>query len=309
MSEEINRRIEQIIHQGESLANEVDAFRKQRTGLGEEITRDFWSRVAGEVAGYVTEIRGTRGLVRKYSKKYLAAQRQEQLKGMEKTFQAQCDAWLENIKTFLRAVSIRRVNLTAQGNTHLLLKKFDTVHRYAKPETRIRHAISILRSITTYPLIYNTDIPQILEMQRQKPLEEPYKILQKLETKLRECIQTQLETVSKNWWKERVPNDVREKAELRKAKNEQQWPWHTSKDLQPIFYVDFTDYVKIITRRDNWEQVFKEIFKDRETISVKLKELEPIRNAIAHFRELSRRELEKLKLLFEEIITCISTRR
>ena len=306
MPEEVNRRIGQFIHQGESLANEVNAFRKQRKSLGEELARDLWSTVAGEVADYVTEIPGTRGLVRKYSKKYLAAQRQEQLKSMEKAFLTKCDAWLENIKNFLRAVSIKRANLTAQGNSHLLIKKIDRVYGYAKPETKIRHTISTLRGIMTYPLIYNTEIPQVLENERQKRLEEPYKVLQKLETKLRECIQTQLEAISKNWWKEKIPNDVQEKAELRKIKNEKQWPWHISKYLPLIFYVDFTDYAKIITRRDNWKQVFKGIFKDREAISVKLRELEPIRNAIAHFRELSPRELDKLKLLSEEIISCIS---
>jgi len=263
--------------------------------------------VAGEVADYVTEIPGTRSLLRKYSKKYLAAQRQEQLKNMEKAFLTKCDSWLESIKNFLRAVSIKRANLTVQGNSHLLIKKLDRVYGYAKPETKIRHTISTLRRIMTYPLIYNTEIPQILQNERQKRQEEPYKVLQKLETKLRECIQTQLKTVSNNWWKERVPKDVQEKAELRKTKNEKQWPWHTSKDLPFVFYVDFTDYVKIITRRDNWKQVFKGIFKDRDSISVKLRELEPIRNAIAHFRGLSRRELDKLKLLSEEVTSCIST--
>lgn len=307
MSEEINRRIEQIIHQGESLANEVNSFRKQTKNVGGELASDLLSRAAGEVADYVTEIPGTRGLVRKYSKKYLAAQRREQLEIAEKTFLTKSDAWLESIKNFLEMVSVKRANLTAQGNSHLLIKKFDRVYGYAKPETRIMHTISTLRRITTYPLIYNTEIPQLLQSERKKHLEEPYKILQKLETKLRECIQTQLETVSKNWWKERVPKDVQEKAELRKTKNEKQWPWHTSRDLPFIFYVDFTDHVKIITRKDNWRQVFKEIFKDKEAISVKLRELEPLRNAIAHFRELSRRELEKLKLLSEEIVSCIPT--
>ena len=307
MSEGINRRIEHLIHEGESLANEVNAFRRQGKSVGEELARDLWSTMAGEVADYVTEIPGTRRMVRKYSKKYLAAQRQEQLKNMEKTFLTKCDTWLESIKNFLGTVSIKRANLTAQGNSHLLIKTLDRVYGYAKPETRITHTISTLRRIMTYPLIYNTEIHQILQNERQKRLEEPYKILQKLETKLRECIQTQLKTVSNNWWKERVPKDVQEKAENRKTKNEKQWPWHTSKDLPLIFYVDFTDHVKIITRRDNWKQVFKGIFQDRETISVKLRELEPIRNAIAHFRELSRLELNKLKLLSEEIISCIST--
>ena len=305
MSEEINRRIQQFIYQGESLSNEVDAFTKQRKSVGEEFARDFWSTVAGEVADYVTEIPRTRGLVRKYSKKYLAAQRQEQLKSMEKAFLAKCDAWLESIKSFLRTVSIKRADLTTQGNSHLLIKKLDKIYDYAKPETRIRHTISTLRKIVTYPLSYNAEIPQILQSERQKRLEEPYKVLQKLETKLRECIQTQLETVSKNWWKERIPKDVQEKVELRKTKNEKQWPWHISKDLPFVYYVDFTDYLKIITRRDNWNQVFKTIFRDREAISVRLRELEPIRNAIAHFRRLSCRELDKLKLLSEDIISCI----
>jgi len=306
MSEEINRRIQQFIYQGESLSNEVNAFRKQRKSVGEEFARDLWSTMAGAVADYVTEIPQTRGLVRKYSKKYLAAQRQEQLKSMEKAFLAKCDVWLESIKSFLRTVSIKRADLTTQGNSHLLIKKLDKIYDYAKPETRIRHTISTLRKIVTYPLSYNAEIPQILQSERQKRLEEPYKVLQKLETKLRECIQTQLETVSKNWWKERIPKDAQEKVELRKTKNEKQWPWHISKDLPFVYYVDFTDYLKIITRRDNWNQVFKTIFKDRDAISVKLRELEPIRNAIAHFRGLSRRELDKLKLLSEEIISCIS---
>jgi RecG-like helicase len=307
MAEEINKRIQQFIHQGESLAYEVNAFRKQGKGVGEELAGDFWSTVAGEVADYITEIPGTKGLVRKYSKKYLAAQRREKLKSMEKAFLTKSDSWLESIKNFLKTVSVKRANLTDQGNSHLLINKFDRVYSYAKPETRTRHTISTLRRIMTYPLIYNTEIPQLLQSERQKRLEEPYQILQKLETKLREYIQTKLETVSKNWWKERVPKDVQEKAELRKTKNEKQWPWHTSKALPLIFYVDFTDYVKIITRRDNWRHVFKEIFKDKEAISVKLRGLEPLRNAIAHFRELSRKEVEKLRLLSEEIVSCIPT--
>ena len=41
--------IQQLIHQRESLANEVKAFRKQGKSVGEEIVRDFWSTVAGEL--------------------------------------------------------------------------------------------------------------------------------------------------------------------------------------------------------------------------------------------------------------------
>lgn len=77
-------------------------------------------------------------------------------------------------------------------------------------------------------------------------------------------------------------------------KNEKQWPWRTSKAYRPIYYIDFTDYVKIITRRDNWAEIFQSIFKDKEMVSVKLRELEPIRNSIAHFRKLNRKETSPL---------------
>jgi len=134
---------------------------------------------------------------------------------------------------------------------------------------------------------------------------EPYGKLKKLETQLRKCIQRKLEKISPNWWKERVPNDVQERAEQRKNRNETQYPWHAKKDLAPIFYVDFADYVKIIAGRDNWREVFGSVFKDKEIISAKLRELEPIRNAVAHVRELGKTEVKKLKLYSEEIITCI----
>ena len=69
--------------------------------------------------------------------------------------------------------------------------------------------------------------------------------------------------------------------------------------------LDFTDYMKIIIRKDNWKQVFVTFFKDRGIISAKLKELEPIRNAIAHFRELSKDEQKKLELYCKDILMSL----
>jgi hypothetical protein len=72
-----------------------------------------------------------------------------------------------------------------------------------------------------------------------------------------------------------------------------------------IQYLDFADYVKIIARRDNWKDVFQVIFKDKEAFIVKLKELEPIRNAIRHGRKLTEEQREKLKMFSQEIIRKI----
>ena len=66
--------------------------------------------------------------------------------------------------------------------------------------------------------------------------------------------------------------------------------------------MDFADYAKIITRRDNWREIFKKVFKDQEAIIAKLKELEPIRNAVRHGRRLTTEQREKLRVFTRDII-------
>lgn len=134
---------------------------------------------------------------------------------------------------------------------------------------------------------------------------KPYDILKGLEIRLRACIQNELVKVDKNWWNSRMPSDVKQRAEERRSKNEKIWPWHEQRDLHPIHYVDFTDYAKIIVRKDNWEQVFKPIFQDAEITSAKLRELEPIRNDIAHSRELTNKQKDRLRILSEDLLACL----
>lgn len=59
-------------------------------------------------------------------------------------------------------------------------------------------------------------------------------------------------------------------------RNQKQWPWHTQENLSEIHYIDFADYAKIILKADNWNQVFQQYFKEKEIISAKFRELEPL---------------------------------
>ena len=83
------------------------------------------------------------------------------------------------------------------------------------------------------------------------------------------------------------------------------WPWVKTEERTPIFYINFPDYGKIIQRRDNWNDVFSKIFKDSNMISSWLKELEDIRNKIAHFRSISIEESTTLKLNSSKILKTI----
>lgn len=126
---------------------------------------------------------------------------------------------------------------------------------------------------------------------------EPHLILDELERAIRRCIKLNLEKISKNWWVERIPPDIKQKAEERQRKDELKREF--------IQYLDFADYAKVIIKRDNWREIFQKIFKTKEIIGAKLKELEPIRNAVRHGRKLTIEQEQKLKVFSRDILRQI----
>lgn len=54
-----------------------------------------------------------------------------------------------------------------------------------------------------------------------------------------------------------------------------------------IDYADFTDYERVITRRDNWKKVFQPVFRKRESVQESLQRLYPVRLCSFHARLLT----------------------
>ena len=130
---------------------------------------------------------------------------------------------------------------------------------------------------------------------------DPYLVLKQFENNLRAFIEHHLGKVDKNWWTSRVPSDVSGNADQRMKDDNRTFPWYNKADAKPINYINFADYAKIINRKDNWRTVFKHIFHDNEVISSKLKELDTLRNGIAHNRELTAGQKERLRILVEDV--------
>lgn len=131
-------------------------------------------------------------------------------------------------------------------------------------------------------------------------------ILKNFENNFRLFIQRTLENeIGKDWWKQAVPQDVqntcsdlKEKRERLTGPSEESYPM--------IYYADFNDYYKIIEKRDNWSKVFRKYFPDLAWIKTKLlTELSPIRNDIAHSRELTPDIAQKLRSITDEILKRI----
>lgn len=114
-------------------------------------------------------------------------------------------------------------------------------------------------------------------------------LLNVLERELRKLIAEELSKKSSNWWRERIPEGLRVSAEERKKSAEEvkQLQGVSYKEEHPIEYLDFPHYLDIICRTDNWNDTFKPIFRDKERIRIRLQEINPRRNDVAHSRTLS----------------------
>lgn len=105
--------------------------------------------------------------------------------------------------------------------------------------------------------------------------------LQRFETHLRRFIDQKMTTsVGEHWVKHRVPGEI-----------QQEWKDKRSTALEDgepeqrlIAYADFTDYVRIIARNDNWEQVFRPFFRRKSLVQESLQRLYPIRICAMHAR-------------------------
>lgn len=113
-----------------------------------------------------------------------------------------------------------------------------------------------------------------------------------LEFELKQFISKKLQNLSKDWWKVNVPDEIRKRAEKRKIDRENPYPGMGKQDRPLIDYLDFPDLKVIITLKSNWEPTFMSVFKRQDIIQVKLDEIAPFRNDIAHNRDLQENDRE-----------------
>ncbi len=310
MASDIYNRLSYYSQQGRGILNNFHQGQLRSNTVGAKIVKDLVSigkdsisNDVGEFIGDLFESGRAKRYGRKYTKLYLNQQEMQATPAVMSQFDVGFQSWFAEIKSFLSQVSVQKPNLVQPGNSEILLRKLNPVIRCSKTETKIKRVLAVLDEVSSLPLIHNMSLPTKEEV-KEKEKKMPYETFQRLENAFREFISGELSKITPDWWIQRVPPDVREHAEDRKTKSENLWPWHHEKDLPLIYYVDFPDYIKIITRKDNWKDIFAPIIRDKEAVSTKLRELEPIRNDIAHSREISAHAREKLEIYVREIIAA-----
>lgn len=126
-----------------------------------------------------------------------------------------------------------------------------------------------------------------------------------IESSLRELIINSLEDIDgPQWYKKRLPGDILQK--YRQAKEyELSFKWTQVIPQHPIYYIDFPDLKKIIERKDNWEDIFKDIFLEKNVLISIFSEVEFIRNKIAHNRKSTVKDVEIVKTAYLKLSTAI----
>jgi len=110
---------------------------------------------------------------------------------------------------------------------------------------------------------------------------EAFKTIYAFESRIRRFInEIMSEKYGPNWARHRVHGDLkREWEEKRNKALESGEPEHPL-----ICYADFTHYETIIVRKDNWEEVFKAVFRNKESVAESFRRLYPMRIPTMHSR-------------------------
>ena len=107
----------------------------------------------------------------------------------------------------------------------------------------------------------------------------------------------------KDWIKQRIPGPMRDAWVERRRKATQEG----QQEFALIAYADFTDYTQIITRGDNWKEVFESTFRRPENIRESFQRLYPIRICTMHARIITLDDELFLSAETTRIIRAITT--
>lgn len=162
----------------------------------------------------------------------------------------------------------------------------------AFPRATFSEALST-SGVAPIPLVTEEDVDA--DTDDEESAQEAFAIIRRLERALRAFIASKLEELEgPKWYRRRIPPNLRAEWEDKKQR--------AVKAGEPpetplIEYADFTDYVDIIVKRDNWKDVFSAHFDRPESVRESLVRLSPVRIVAMHSRLLTQED--ELYLLAE----------
>lgn len=157
------------------------------------------------------------------------------------------------------------------------------------PEPAFSQALVRVGLVPTPASVPAEEPPADEEAILEQRMNKAYALFHRFERKLREFIDTQMSAkCGTGWERHRCHGNgriyqgwvVKRDAEV-------------SNGLQPqklIHYIDFREYADLITKADNWREVFKDIFQREENVREAFARLGPVRLCTMHARAITKTE-------------------
>lgn len=133
-------------------------------------------------------------------------------------------------------------------------------------------------------------------------MQRTYRILYVLENVVRALINTRLsDKFGADWFDKKASVPMKRKLEDRQEK-EKRNQWHTGRNKEPLYYMDFSDLSKLIV--NNWSE-FDDLLPNQSWVNSRLDEAEKSRNLIAHTNLLPSEEATRLEMYLRDWIKQI----
>lgn len=167
----------------------------------------------------------------------------------------------------------------------------DAEKKFREAQKRKPDSVIINNYLARCLSISNT--PREMHEIQDIPAEDVFRLF---EADLRRFIEGKLREKYDDKWVDHIPKEgMIDKWEDKRKRDKER----NDEELPLFAYADFPHLREIIEKRDNWREVFKPYFKDKEATTSKLKELEPLRIIIAHNkRSLRKDEEQRVKLYY-----------
>lgn len=179
----------------------------------------------------------------------------------------------------------------------------ESIHTRTRTRQPIQKSITITVGKTL--VVKDPILPEKVIGEAKLMAEEVYPVLYVLENSIRELILRVMRKHGDNWWNSKVPRPIRDEVAKRIA-DETQNPWHGKRGAHPIFYTDLLHLVRIV--QNNWTD-FQTIIPSIQWLSQRLEDLSRSRNPAMHMNPLGKRDIDRVKLYFQDWESLITAKR
>ena len=179
-NDQIEQQIDRLIIEGKQALNDFIRQKEANTPINfvEEVGKDLLIEGAGQFAKDLFGVPSRMGS--KYTRGYIEQQKKIQNKEILNYHENCFRSWSAKIRNLLSHISEIKPNLSPNGNSKQLLRRFQKEINYVNIDTNYKHTIGFLENLKNRALIENNEIKSLPKTASSKKTDKTPDILKKI---------------------------------------------------------------------------------------------------------------------------------